>query len=102
MIGKEKRGMEGPLIETVFSKERNAGIALGKGLGVKNGFRSVVKLGLGANILESYNRAIVAWFGWHRVAKGFTIRGIQGNTKEISLSERRARQIGRGGPSSTL
>ena len=30
------RGMEGPLIQAVFSKESNASITLGKGLGVKN------------------------------------------------------------------
>ena len=97
------RGMKSPLIETVFSKKRNTSIALGKGLGVKNGFRSSTKLGLGTNILESNNRAIVTGCGGHRVAKGFTIRGIQGDTEEISLSEKRAgRRIGRGGPNSPL
>ena len=35
-VGKEMRGMESLLIETVFNKERNTSIALGKGLGVKN------------------------------------------------------------------
>ena len=82
-VGKKMRGMEGPLIQAVFSKERKTSIALGKGLGVKNGFRGVAKLGLGANILESYNRAIMAWFGWHRVDKGFTIRDVH----QISQSE---------------
>ena len=75
------RGRKGLLIKTVFNEKRKTSIALGKGLGVKNRFRSVAKLGLGTNILESYNRAIVTWFGGHRVAKGFTIRGIQRNTK---------------------
>ena len=87
----------------MFSKERNTSIALGKGFGVKNGFRGVAKLGLGTNILESNNRTIVSRTGWHRVAKGLTIGGIQGDTKEISLSEKRAgRRIDRGGPNSPL
>ena len=95
--------MEGPLIQAMFSKKSNASITLGKGLGVKNGFRGVSKLGLGTNILESNNGIIVSRSGWHRVAKGFTIRGIQGDTKEISLSEKRAgRRIGRGGPNSPV
>ena len=75
------RGMKGFLIKTVFSEKRKTSIALGKGLGVNNRFRGVAKLGLGANILKSYNRAIVSWSGGHGVAKSFTIRSIQRDTK---------------------
>ena len=75
------RGRKGPLMQTVFSKESNASITLGKGLGVKNLFRGIGELRLRTNILESNDGTVVAWAGGHRVTKGFTIRDSQRNTK---------------------
>ena len=75
------RGRKGPLKQTMFSKKSYTSIALGKGLGVKDGFRGSAKLRLWTNILEGNNGAVVTWAGWHRVAKGFTIRDIHRDTK---------------------
>ena len=72
-------------MQTVFSKKSNASITLGKGLGVKDGFRSVAELRLGTNILEGDNGAVMAWAGRHGVTKNFTIRHSHRDTKEISL-----------------
>ena len=75
------RGRKSPLMQTMFSKESNASIALGKGLGVKDGFRGSAKLRLWTNILEGNNGAVVARARRHGVAKSFTIRDGHWDTK---------------------
>ena len=80
-IGKEVRGRKGPLMQTMFSEESNASIALGKGLGVKDGFRGILRLRLWTNILEGNNGAVVSWARRHGVTKSFTIRHIHRDTK---------------------
>ena len=68
-------------MQTMFSKESNASITLGKGLGVKDGFRGVAKLGLGTNILEGDNGAVGSRARRQGVTKSFTIRHIHRDTK---------------------
>ena len=80
-VRKEVRGRKGPLMQTMFSKESNAGIALGKGLGVKDGFRGIAKLRLWTNILEGNNGAVVARARRHGMTKSFTIRYSHWDTK---------------------
>ena len=80
-VREEVRGRKGPLKQTMFSKKSYTSIALGKGLGVKDGFRSVAKLRLGTNILEGDNGAV--WAGARRqgMTKNFTVRHSHRDTK---------------------
>ena len=67
-------------MQTVFSKESNTSITLGKGPGVKDGFRGVAKPRLGTNILEGNNGAVVSWARRQGVTKDLTIRHIHRDT----------------------
>jgi hypothetical protein len=57
---------------------------------------------LRTNILEGDDGAIMAWFGWESMAKGFTILLFQRDTIEVSLDiewAKRCRGIRRRSPS---
>ena len=53
--GEKRRMIKNFLIEAVFSKEGNAGVALREGLGVEAGPGGETVFRLGANILEGNN-----------------------------------------------
>ena len=80
-VREEGRGRKGPLKQTMFSKKSYTSIALGKGLGVKDGFRSVAKLRLWTYILEGNDGAVVARARRHGMTKNFTIRYSHWDTK---------------------
>ena len=80
-------GIQGSLIEAVFSIEGDTGIAFGGGLGVESGSGGGAKLGLRPNVLESNNGAVRGWFRREGVTKGLTIRGPERDTQESGLSE---------------
>ena len=84
-------GKEGSFIKAVFSKQRNASIAPRERLGIVDSPLGVTCLGLGANILESDDGAVMTWLGREVKAKSLTVLFLKGNHIEVCLYKEWAR-----------